>query len=135
MQNYSKEKRGMIYSIGTDLTSCERVEKAMRRQSFVNKVFGKDEQQWLAKKTNPYKSAAANFAAKEAFGKACGTGIFTSDFLLSEVQILRKKTGEPYFEFSGKAKLFVQQKNVAAHVSLTHEGSFAFAFVVLEKCK
>ncbi len=122
----------MIFAIGTDLTSCARIEKSMRRQSFINKVFGVKEQQYLQSKKNNIASAAANFAAKEAFSKAMGTGIFTGDFLLSEVQILRKKTGEPYFDFSGKAQLLMQQKNIKAHVSLTHEGDLAFAFVVLE---
>ncbi len=123
----------MIYGIGVDTTSAQRIEKAMQRKSFINKVFGENEMQFLNARKNSTLGAAANFAAKEAFSKALGTGIFTSDFKLNEVEILRKETGEPYFYFTGDAKKIIELKNLTAYVSLTHEQNTATAFVILEQ--
>jgi len=43
---------------------------------------------------------AANFAAKEAFSKALGTGV--RGFLLAEVSVLRNELGAPYLALSGQ---------------------------------
>lgn len=43
-------------------------------------------------------TAAANFAAKEAFGKALGTGLLR-EFALCETEALRDENGAPYFPF------------------------------------
>ena len=72
-------------------------------------------------------TAAANFAAKEAFGKALGTGLLR-EFALCETEALRDENGAPYFSFSGRAAALM-----TAHLSLTHEGGTAAAFVVLER--
>ena len=74
---------------------------------------------------------AANFAAKEAFGKALGTGLLR-EFSLEEAQALRDAGGRPYFAFSGRAAALMERRGLRAHLSLTHEGGFAAAFVVLE---
>lgn len=122
----------MIYGIGVDTTTISRVEKSMRRTLFVQRVFGPQEQELLRRRAESAATAAANFAAKEAFGKALGTGICTA-FALNEVQVLRSETKAPYLLLSGHAAALAQQHGLTAHVSLTHEGDFATAFVVLEQ--
>lgn len=118
-----------IIGIGVDQCNILRMEKSLQKEHFVSRVFGLQEREYLQeKKTASY---AANFAAKEAFGKALGCGIMT-EFSLHEVQVLRDKKGKPYFLFSGKAKELVKQKQLQAHVSLTHESDVATAFVILE---
>lgn len=50
---------------------------------------------------NP-ETIAANFAAKEAFAKALGTGV--RGFSLNEVSVLRGELGAPYIKLAGNAK-------------------------------
>ncbi len=71
---------------------------------------------------------AANFAAKEAFSKALGTGI--RGFSLTEVSVLRNELGAPYFVFSGEAEKIVRELGLQFSVSLTHTDELAAAFVV-----
>ncbi len=122
----------MIYGIGVDTASIDRIKKSIERESFVKKVYGAKEIAFLGSLKNSAASFAANFAAKEAFSKALGTGILTGHFNLCDVQVLRKKTGKPYIELSGTASELATQKGLTAHVSLTHEANTATAFVVLE---
>ncbi len=127
----------MIAGIGTDLVQISRMEKSMQGQAFVQRVFGSGEQALLAKKAKPaqaLQTAAANFAAKEAFGKALGCGILQK-FSLSEVQALRDENGAPYFALSGRAAEICKEQKLKAHLSLTHEGEYAAAFVVLERAE
>ncbi|MEF9975624.1 MAG: holo-ACP synthase [Oscillospiraceae bacterium] len=120
----------MIYGIGIDTATISRIEKSMEKESFLNKCFSEKELSMFRFKGERAETLAANFAAKEAFGKACGTGIFA--FNLRDIQALREDSGKPYFEFCGKALEFINEKNLRAHLSLTHEGGFASAFVILE---
>ena len=123
----------MIYGIGVDTAAIARLEKSMARPAFVQRVFGAQEQALLAGRgRHAAASAAANFAAKEAFGKALGTGIFTA-FSLPEVQVLRRENGAPYFAVSGQAAALLTEKGLTAHLSLTHESGLATAFVILEQ--
>lgn len=124
----------MIYGIGVDTATAARLAKSAQRAGFLNKVFGPQEQAVFAARGEAQRAdtMAAHFAAKEAFGKALGMGIFTGAFRLSEVQVLRGESGAPYLALSGAAAALLREKKLAAHVSLTHEGGLATAFVVLE---
>ena len=87
----------MIFGIGTDLCDAGRMEKSLTRQSFVNHVFSPQEQDQLNTLHGKHRaeSAAANFAAKEAFLKAAGTGL--GGFALPELAVLRRESGAPFF--------------------------------------
>ena len=76
-------------------------------------------------------TAAANFAAKEAFLKAAGTGL--GGFAMPELAVLRQKSGAPYFALTGAAAAWVREQGLTVHVSLTHERGLANALVLLEK--
>ena len=123
----------MIFGIGTDLCDAGRMEKSLTRQSFVNHVFSPQEQDQLNTLHGKHRaeSAAANFAAKEAFLKACGTGL--AGFALNEIAALRDERGAPYLAFSGRTAEFMETNQLSAHLSLTHEADLAAAFVVLER--
>lgn len=122
----------MIYGVGTDLVEISRMEKCLESQTFVNRVFGPQEQAFLeqvAEKHRPA-SAAACFAAKEAFLKACGMGL--GSLPLAQIQALRKESGAPYFALLDKAEEFCRERSLSAGLSLSHEAGLALAFVVLE---
>lgn len=124
----------MIFGIGTDLCEVSRIEKSIARLTFVRHVFAESEQALLAGRTGKAKteSAAANFAGKEAFLKACGTGL--AGFALREIAVLREEsTGAPYLAFTGEAAAWMQARRLRANISLTHDGGLASAFVILEE--
>ena len=124
-----------MYKIGIDMTTVSRIEKSCGKESFINHVFTKDELDlfYNNREKPKYSSLAANFAAKEAFSKALGTGI--RGFDLNEVEILRDELGAPYFNFYGKAAEIVFKCDYRASVSLSHEEDKAIAMVLLEKGK
>ena len=118
-----------MYGIGVDTTSISRIKKSLEKNNFKTFVYGHNEISLFFNNKIKYNSLAANFAAKEAFSKALGTGI--RNFSLNEVEILRDELGKPYFKFSGKALEIMNSLNLKAFVSLTHEENIATAFVIL----
>ncbi|MBQ6896804.1 MAG: holo-ACP synthase [Oscillospiraceae bacterium] len=121
-----------MYGIGVDIVSIDRIEKSLARDSFLTKVYGKGEIAVFAAEGKPKtNSLAANFAAKEAFSKALGTGV--RGFELTEVEILRDDMGKPYFFLSGKAREIAESRNLVFSVSLSHEKDRAIAFVVAQQ--
>ena len=123
----------MIFGIGIDLCAVERVEKSLQKPTFVEHVFAPQEQTLLQALPPKHRAetAAAGFAAKEAFLKAAGTGL--GGFALKDLAVLRKTSGAPYFAFSGTAARFIAQNGLTAHLSLTHESGLAAAYVILEQ--
>ncbi|MDO5601776.1 MAG: holo-ACP synthase [Oscillospiraceae bacterium] len=122
-----------MIGIGVDVTTISRIEKSLGRPQFAERVFTLEERELLNKKSAPAQTAAANFAAKEAFGKALGTGL--SGFSWQELSVLRDKNGAPYFAYTGALLNKMEQHGWRALVSLTHEGDAAAAFVILEEGK
>ena len=123
----------MIIGIGTDIIEIERVRRAVAGEHFKDKVFTTKEQNYCdyceSRGAQSAASYAARFAAKEAFFKSLGTGIFTS---LTEVEILNDELGKPQIFLYGKAKTFFE--NLRAEkifVSLSHCKDYATAFVII----
>lgn len=121
-----------MFKPGIDMTTISRIEKSLQKPNFAAHVFSPGELQRFYHREKPkYASLAANFAAKEAFGKAMGTGV--RGFNLNEVEILRDEMGAPYFNFYGRAAQLMAAGGYTAQVSLSHEGDTAIAIVLLEK--
>ena len=117
----------MIYGIGVDMARISRVEKACSGRGFLERYYSAEEIELFS--TSPAK-LAANFAAKEAFGKALGTGV--RGFSLKEVSLLRDEMGKPYYTFAGRAEEIVKSRGLRCHVSVTDEGDDVVVFTVLE---
>ncbi len=119
-------------SVGIDMVEIPRIEKAMKKGSFLSFILGEEEYFQLKEKNFPIKSVAANFCAKEAFSKAIGTGF--KNFKMKDVQILRDELGKPYIHLKNSAKMYVDKyqknKKVQFSVSLTHTKEYASAVVV-----
>lgn len=117
---------------GTDIVAVGRIRKSIGRESFLKHVYSQKEREYIFSKADPAPSAAANWAGKEAYAKALGTGV--RDFELSEVEILRDTLGAPYIVLSGKAKQKAELMGVKSiTVSLSHEREYAVAFVIVEE--
>lgn len=122
----------MILGVGIDLCDAGRIEKSLARPGFVDHVFSPEEQALLSARGGAHRAetAAANFAAKEAFLKAAGVGL--GGFALRELAVLRQESGAPYFALTGAAAAWAEAQGATVHVSLTHERGLASAVVVLE---
>ena len=111
----------MLYGIGCDLCEIAHLEKSLtgaHAATFIRRVYGEAER-------------AANFAAKEAFLKAAGTGL-REPFSLCEIEAVRLESGAPAYHFSGQTAEWMQAHGLAARLSLSHEGGMALAFCTLE---
>ncbi len=73
----------------------------------------------------------ADFAAKEAFLKAAGTGL-AGPFALAEIEAVRLDSGAPAYRFSGRTADWVAQRRLVAHLTLSHDGGTAMAVCLLE---
>lgn len=102
-----------MYKIGTDLVRISRIEKSIKSESFLNKVFTEKEREYCKKAEN----FAGIFAAKEAYFKAVGTGI---KLPMTDVEILHNAAGKPFI--NGKEN---------CDVSISHDGDYAVAAVII----
>jgi holo-[acyl-carrier protein] synthase len=76
-------------------------------------------------------SLAARFAAKEAFGKALGTGL--AGIVLKDIMVINRFNGRPEVRLFGTALKALEKSGARrVHISLTHERDNAIAMVVLE---
>ena len=123
----------MITGIGIDVVHVHRMERWMNNRKLLERFFHPQElSAALEKGASANLSLAARFAAKEAFGKALGTGL--AGIVLKDIMVKNRHNGQPEIFVSGTARK-VLEKNGACyiHVSLTHERDNAIAMVVLEK--
>ena len=88
---------------GADIVAVERIEKSMKRPGFMARCFSSEEQEYICRKACPAETAAALWAAKEAFGKAMGVGL--SGWAMPEAAVAYGETGAPYFTLSGEATM------------------------------
>ena len=117
-----------MYAIGLDMTEIDRIKRSMKNERFCRRVLGEREYRQLMDRGMPAESVAASFAAKEAFGKALGTGI--RGLSLREAELLRRENGEPYLCLSGSAAELAQKRGLCFCVSITHTKTCAAAVVL-----
>lgn len=115
----------MKLTTGLDIIEIDRVANSLTRPRFLRRVFSREEREMLLLRGNAPASAAANFAAKEAFAKAMGTGLW--GFSLEEVSVLRDKRGAPFLHLTGRAAALAAGASLS--VSLTHTKTVAAAVV------
>jgi len=123
-----------IYAIGHDIVENKRIEKLINQygQKFVPKVLSLAEQEILLTKTDKTRFIAKRFAAKEAFAKACGTGL-RAPILMLNISIMNDSLGKPYFNLDSSIKEWLDKKQITnCHLSLSDETNLSSAFVILE---
>lgn len=116
------------FSVGTDIIEIKRIAKSCENKRFIERVYSKKELSFFSKKKNPFESYAGNWAAKESFGKALGTGV--RDFELTNVSCLRDEMGCPYLELTGNALEIASKNNLDFSVSISHTKEYATAVVI-----
>ena len=118
----------MIIGLGTDIIEIARIKKAVAKKHFKDNVFTEREQTYCESRgKNSAASYAARFAAKEAFFKALGTGIFTS---LTDVEIVKDKRGAPKINLRGQLKNLADERKF--FISISHCREYATATCIIE---
>ncbi|MDR1374379.1 MAG: holo-ACP synthase [Treponema sp.] len=122
----------MIKGIGIDMVRIPRLDRWRNKPGLLERYFHPEELAALkAKGRGMAASLAARFAAKEAFGKALETGL--AGITLKDIRVINRSGGRPDLKLDGSAGRALRQSGAGrAHLSLTHEGDYAVAVVVLE---
>src|SRR6266480_4915467 len=123
-----------VLGIGVDLVECARIQHSLDRfcEKFLRRVFTEGEIEYSIWMKVPARHLAARFAGKEAVSKAFGTGIGKA-MGSRNVDIRKKKSGEPFLVFSGPAQELATKRGVtSALITLSHTDRHAMASVVLQ---
>lgn len=119
----------MIKGIGCDVIAIDRIAEKIKNEKFLDRVFTTDEKKYI--NSHSIQTAAGIWASKEAVSKALGSGFIKLRY--KDIEILHTEQGQPYVNLSKIAKTKMQKllaKNIK--LSISHEGSLAMAFVVLD---
>ena len=121
----------MIVGIGNDIIEIERVEKAILKEGFKNKVYTQKELENIEKRGNRTETYAGIFSAKEAISKAIGTGV--REFSLIDLEILNDDLGKPYVVVSEKLDKILRNKkeNYQIEISISHSKKYATAMAII----
>ena len=124
----------MIVGVGCDIIEIERIARAIKRESFIRRVFTAEEAAYCQRRgQQAAASFAARFAAKEAVLKALGTGLEGS---LQEIAVDNDGLGKPLVQLSGHFAMLAKQLGVKnIQISLSHSRDFAVAYVIMEDDK
>lgn len=125
----------MIYGIGTDIIEVDRIKKTIESNpGFAKRVFSQEEIRYCeeARENMKYERYAARFAAKEAFLKACGTGL-KAGFNLNEITVIHNSEKQPAISLAGGSKeTFEAHVRGKIHLSLSHLSGIAQAVALIE---
>ena len=121
-----------VKGAGTDIVSVKRLGRSLARGlGFAQEVFTPGERLYCDKRPNAAQHYAARFAAKEAFLKAVGVGLF-GGVLLQDIEVVRDEIGPPRLNLGPTAAAALERVGAnRSHLSLSHEPDYAIAFVVV----
>ena len=125
----------MIVGVGCDIIEIERIARAIKRESFIQRVFTAKEAAYCQSRgQQAAASFAARFAAKEAVLKALGTGLREGS--LQEIAVANDALGKPLVQLNGHFAALSRQLGVKnIQISLSHSRDFAVAYVIMEDDK
>jgi holo-[acyl-carrier protein] synthase len=115
--------------VGVDLIEIERIRRALERHGagFKARCFTERERAYCDAKANPAQHYAGRFAAKEAIGKAIGSGVY---FTWKEIEIVGRP--KPGVELSGRTAAWAERVGAGRiELSMTHSRELAAAVAVV----
>ena len=122
-----------VKGIGIDLARIPRLRRVVERwnERFLRRVFTEQEIAYCRRRRDPIPHFAARFAAKEAALKALGTGL-RMGVRWRELEVRRERGEAPTMVLTGRCRAIALAKGARrVLVSLTHDGEYAFAQVML----
>ena len=120
--------------LGIDLCEISRIEAAIAKNDrFLERWYTQQEQDYIRSRGKAgAQSAAAMFAAKEAFLKAVGTGIGRG-IAMTDIAVHHDELGAPQYALTGEAEKKMGEMGAnRAWLSLSHESGMAAAVCVIE---
>jgi hypothetical protein len=122
----------MIVGFGIDAVDIRRIRRWMEDEGLLARFFHPQElEETKSRGLTAAYSLAARFAAKEAYGKALGTGL--KGITLKNIVVTNNPNGKPELTLVGDAAVPFQRIGACRiHLSLTHENTTAIAAVILE---
>ncbi|NLB84281.1 MAG: holo-ACP synthase [Synergistaceae bacterium] len=119
----------MIAGIGVDICSITRMKRAIESEHFTRRVFHPCERDYAFSKAGPARHFASSFAAREAFSKASGISMYSLAFQGAWIE--RTEFG-PVLLINETLRPLLPPGEWKVHLSLSHDGDFSVAMVVLE---
>ncbi len=122
----------MILGVGIDVVHVERIRRWKNIEGLYDRFFHPEELALtISRGEVGILSLAARFAAKEAFGKAIGSGL--RHFALRDIAVLNDSHGKPFMMLTGAAEAAFKELGGSRLVcSLSHERDNALAVVIIE---
>jgi len=122
----------LITGIGIDLVQVQRMRRWCSQPGLLERYFHPQElAAALARGEMADLALASRFAAKEALGKALGTGL--EGIVLKDIMVINHHNGRPDLQVFATAQEALKKNGAnRVHLSLTHEQDNALAMVVLE---
>ena len=122
----------MIVGFGIDAVDISRIQRWMEDEGLLARFFHPQElMETKGRGLTAAYSLAARFAAKEAYGKALGTGL--KGITLKNILVTNNPNGKPELTLFGDAAIqFKRVHGTHIHLLLTHESNMAIAGVILE---
>ncbi len=117
-------------AIGVDMIETERIARSISRfgDRFLKRVYTTQERAYCQGRIS---SLAARWAAKEAVGKALGTGI--GDVSWQEIEVVNDANSRPILRLHGAATDLAARLGITEFaISISHTKDYAIAFVVGE---
>ena len=115
--------------VGVDLIEIERIRRALARhgEGFKRRCFTAAEIAYCDAKPNPPQHYAGRFAAKEAVGKALGSGVY---FTWREIEVRGRP--KPGVHLSGRTAAWAAKVGAGRiELSMTHSRELAAAVAVV----
>ena len=125
----------MILGIGTDIVAIKRMDDLHARYGarLAQRLLSPEEWGDYAGAHHKHRFLAKRFAAKEALGKALGTGIRTP-VVLTAMGVAHDELGRPDFTYTPELAAWLKARGAGAtHLSLSDEQDYAVAFVIVER--
>jgi holo-[acyl-carrier protein] synthase len=124
----------MIFGIGVDVTSIERIGEVWRRSGarFAARILAEPELRELDAVADVPRWLAKRWAAKESFAKAAGTGM-RAPMSWGAIAVAHDGLGRPLIELDTGLRVWLADRGVDRwHLSISDEREVVCAMVVLE---
>ena len=121
-------------SIGVDIIEIDKIKQISKKhETFLQRVYTREEIRFCEKKKNKYQHFAARFAAKESVFKAIGKG-WADGIAWTDVEVINNSGGKPTINTYGKVKKILEEMEIKeVLISLSHCRSYAVAYAQLVK--
>lgn len=119
----------MLKGLGCDLVEVARIEEAMKKEGFTQRVFTEHELHAIEKKG--VQTAAGYWAAKEAVSKALGVGFV--GFTMQDIEIITDEMGAPQaFLARGAQARLARLGALTVLITISHDKGMAMAVAAVE---